>query len=73
LDLTQAAGYSTRGALPHHNEIAVDDQSLSADHKLYRATANGPDDRQAFTNQFRWRKNTAIQHIRKALLENYHP
>jgi len=73
LKLAQAADYNTRGALPHHNEIAVDDQNISADHKLYRATATGPDDRQAFANQFRWRKNTAIQHIQKALLDNYHP
>lgn len=73
VDLVQAADYNTRGALPHHNEIAVDDHSLSTDHKLYRPTASGPDDRQAFANQFRWRKNTAIQHIQKALVENYHP
>jgi hypothetical protein len=72
LDLTQAANYSTRGALPHHNEIAVDDPSVSADHKLYRAIASGPADPQAYANQFRWRKNTAIQHIQKALLDNYH-
>jgi hypothetical protein len=38
----------------------VDDQNISAGHKLYRATANGPGDRQAFANQFRWRNNTAI-------------
>ncbi len=72
LDLVQAADYNTRGALPHHNEIAVDDQNISSNHKLYRATANSPGDRQAFVNQFRWRKNTAIQHIQKALLDNYH-
>ena len=73
VDLAQAPDYKTRGALPHHNEIAVDDQTISAGHKLYRATANGPDDRLAFGNQFRWRKNTAIQHIQKALFDNYHP
>ena len=73
LELAQAPDYSTRGGLPHHNEIAVDDQKISSGHKLYRATAKGPDDRQAFANQFRWRKNTAIQHIQKALLANYHP
>jgi hypothetical protein len=73
LDLAQAADYNTRGALPHHNEIAVDDQTITPDHKLYRATASGPDDRQAFDNQFRWRKNTAVQHIQNALSDNYHP
>jgi hypothetical protein len=73
LALTKAADYSTRGALPHHNEIAVDDQNISAGHKLYRGTATGLGDRQAFANQFRWRKNTAIAHIQQALAENYHP
>ena len=71
--LAQAADYSRRGALPHHNEIAVDVQNMPSSHKLYRATANGPADRQAFANQFRWRKNTAIAHIQQALAENYHP
>ncbi len=73
LELVQAVDYNTRGALPHHNEIAVDDQSIPSSHKLYRTTANGLDDRQAFTNQFRWRKNTAIAHIQQALADNYHP
>jgi len=59
--------------LPHHNEIAVDDQNISTGHKLYRGTATGPADRQAFANQFRWRKNTAIAHIQQALADNYHP
>jgi len=54
-------------------EIAVDDQNISTGHKLYRGTATGPSDRQAFANQFRWRKNTAIAHIQKVLLDNYHP
>jgi hypothetical protein len=73
LELTQATDYKTRGALPHHNEIAVDDQTIPSSHKLYRATANGQDDRQAFTNQFRWRKNTAVAHIQQVLAANYHP
>jgi len=73
LELVQAADYNARGALPHHNEIAVDDQTITSDHRLYRATASGPVDRQAFANQFRWRKNTAIQHIQKVLNDNYHP
>jgi hypothetical protein len=70
-DLVQALDYNTRGALPHHNEIAVDDENMPSSHKLYRGTANGPDDRQAFANQFRWRKNTAIAHIQQALADNY--
>jgi hypothetical protein len=69
--LTTAADFRSRGALPHHNEIAVDEQSMSNRHKLYRASSRGPDDRQAYANQFRWRVNTAIQHIRKAFLDNW--
>lgn len=71
--LVQAADYAMRGSLPHHDEIAVDDQSPGKRHKLYRATAAGPADRQAYANQFRWRVNTAVQHVRKALQDNYHP
>lgn len=73
LDLAQAPDYNTRGALPHHNEIAVDDSATPSYHTLYRATASGPDDRGAFANQFRWRENTAIAHIQQALAANYHP
>lgn len=71
LELTRAADYHTRGALPHHNEIAVDNQTMPSSHKLYRAKAGGLADRQVFANQFRWRENTAIQHIQKALANNY--
>jgi hypothetical protein len=73
LDLTQAPDYNPRGALPHHNEIAVDDRTMPSSHKLYQGTSHDMEDRQAFTNQFRWRKNTAISHIQQALADNYHP
>ena len=69
--LAQAADFKTRGALPHHNEIAVDDATMDPKHVLYSATSAGPTDRNAYANQFRWRMNAAIQHIQKALLENY--
>jgi hypothetical protein len=72
-DLPQTPGYSNRGALPHHNEIAVDDSTPASAHRLYRQNITSADDRQSYANQFRWRKNTAIQHIRKALADNYHP
>lgn len=71
--LAQAPDFKTRGALPHHNEIAVDDATMGSKHKLYSASSYGPTDRKAYANQFRWRVNTAIQHIQKALLDNYHP
>ena len=72
-DLAQAPDFRNRGALPHHNEIAVDGSTMASRHKLYSPTSSGPADRKAYANQFRWRVNTAIQHIQKALLDNYHP
>jgi hypothetical protein len=71
--LAQAPDFPTRGALPHHDEIAVDDSSRASRHKLYKAKSSGPTDRQAYANQFRWRRNTAIRHIHQALADNYHP
>jgi hypothetical protein len=44
---------------------------MSKKHKLYRAASAGPADRQAYANQFRWRKTTAIQHIQQVLADNY--
>ena len=71
--LAQSSDFKNRGALPHHNEIAVDSERPDSRHKLYRANSSGPTDRNAYANQFRWRVNTAIRHIEKALLDNYQP
>ncbi len=71
--LAQAPGFAARGSLPHHDEIAVDDRAMGKRHKLYQSTSSGPADRRAFANQFRWRVNTAVQHVRQALQDNYHP
>lgn len=68
--LPNAPDYAWRGALPHHNEIAVDGASRERKHLLYSDKSSGPADRQCFANQFRWRKNAAIAHLRKAFLEN---
>jgi hypothetical protein len=72
-DLGRTPGFSLRGGLPHHNEIAVDDESFSDEHILY-ANKSSPDasDRTAYINQFRWRKQTAINHIRSEFLKNWH-
>lgn len=67
--LVNTPGSSLRSAVPHHDEIAVDSETPGKRHKLYTSNSNGPADRQAFANQFRWRMNTATQHIRKAFLE----
>jgi hypothetical protein len=50
----------------------VDDQTRGKHHKLYGKTATGPTDRQAYAYQFRWGKNSAIQHIQQASDDNYH-
>ena len=71
--LAHAPDFAVRGSLPHHDEIAVDDQAMGKRHKLYGPTSAGPTDRRAYANQFRWRVNTAVQHVRQALLDNYHP
>jgi hypothetical protein len=70
VELSQAPGYAVRGSLPRHDEIAVDDTSMGKQHRLYAAKSSGPADRGAYANQFRWRVNTAIQHVRQAFLDN---
>jgi hypothetical protein len=47
-----------RGALPHHDEIAVDAPDPSHAHRLYDVTS--------YRQQFQWRVATAIRHIRQA-------
>ncbi len=70
--LSSAPDYRPRGLLPHHNEIAVDSATPAKEHRLYQTGLNPePDDRSAFANQFRWRMNTAIDHIRQAFDENW--
>jgi hypothetical protein len=66
ISLASAADFKFRGSLPHHDEIAVDAETMKDRHKLYSANSSGPDDRHAYANQFLWRKNTAVQHIRQA-------
>jgi hypothetical protein len=73
LVLSSAPDYKVRGLLPHRNEIAVDSGTPGKEHRLYSDAPNPtPDDRNAFTNQFRWRVNTAIAHIRQAFDDNGH-
>lgn len=64
------AGFAVKGSLPHHNEIAVDSESIEDHHRLYRQVSSGPADRLAYDNQFRWRTQTAIEHIRQAFTDN---
>ena len=71
--LSSAPDYKVRGLLPHHNEIAIDATTPFQEHQLYSTAPNvAPDDRSAYANQFRWRVNTAIAHIRQAFDANWH-
>ncbi|HYK89488.1 MAG TPA: transglutaminase domain-containing protein [Acidobacteriota bacterium] len=67
--LRNEQGFSDRGSLPHHNQIAVDDTVPGAQHCLYSAEAGQA--RMSFDYQLKWRKNTAILHVRKAFTDNF--
>ncbi len=53
--LYERSDYEWRTRLPHHNEIAVDEQRPAATHKLY--------DADQYTKQFTLRTNSAIKHM----------
>jgi hypothetical protein len=61
--LTQAKGFAVKGALPHHNEIAVDDET--GNNALY--------DQNTFVSQYRIRKDAAVRHIRQSFVNNWNP
>jgi hypothetical protein len=70
-NLLTMPGFNKRGWVPHHNEIAVDDVKKDDIHRLYKPGDNPVrNDKLAYANQFKWRKNAAIQHIRKVYTEN---
>jgi hypothetical protein len=72
-ELQRAPGFADRGSLPHHNQIAVDQEAKAPEHRLYtdaERTSNLTDP-MSHENQFLWRKNTAILHIRKAFVDNF--
>jgi hypothetical protein len=71
ISLAGAPDFAVRGSLPHHDEIAVDAATPGKRHQLYSPGGSGLDDRQAYANQFRWRVNTAIQHIKQSFLDNW--
>ncbi len=50
-----------RGALPHHDEIAVDSADRSDAHRLFRDVAT-------YRQQFEWRVDSAVRHVREAYL-----
>lgn len=61
--LKAGKGFSLRGALPHHNEIAVDEDKGS--NILY--------DHTKFATQYKLRKDAAVRHIQQAFVENWKP
>lgn len=69
--LRNAPGFADRGSLPHHNQIAVDDNTPGDQHCLYTGEKDGDTDRMAYANHIKWRKNTAILHVRKAFEDNF--
>jgi hypothetical protein len=56
--LRSAPDFDMRTCLPHHNEIAVDDQNMPAGHVLYGKQAE-------YGAAFESRKKAAVDHIRK--------
>ena len=59
------------GALPHHNEIAVDEfpkKMAKADYKIQKLY-----DPPTYARQFTYRYNTARNHILKVFSENWSP
>ena len=63
--LEQSASFKQRGSLPHHNEIAVDEDTKSDAHILYSS-----DD---YVEQYGLRYNAAVRHIRQAFQDNWNP
>ena len=61
--LSREKGFGLRGSLPHHNEIAVDEDQ--GKNKLY--------DSDSFAAQYLLRKDAAVRHIRQAFADNWKP
>ena len=60
---TNAKDFAQRGALPHHNEIAVDDDKPGTAHRLYS--------KDEYKKQYEMRRDAAVRHIRQAFTENW--
>jgi hypothetical protein len=69
--LRNAPGFADHGSLPYHNQIAVDDNTPGDQHCLYAAKKDDDTHRMTYANQIKWRKNTAILHVRKAFEDNF--
>ena len=72
-DLENAGDFALRGSLPHHDEIAVDDEARSSAHHLYPDSTFDGQTRVSYANQFWWRRNAAREHIRTEFRNNWRP
>ena len=71
-ELQNQRDFPRRGALPHHDEIAVDQKKPGTGHSLYSAARSDRSDRMSYANQFRWRFNTACAHLRAEFQAHWH-
>jgi len=68
-ELEEREDFCKRGSVPHHNEIAVDSEKIGSN-KLYSKSTTDRMDPKSYSNQFKWRKNSAIRHIRQAFSDS---
>jgi len=61
--LQEQTGFNLRGALPHHNEIAVDEDQPASEHILYKG-----DD---YAQQYKYRYDATVRHIRDVFQNNW--
>jgi hypothetical protein len=64
-DFWKLPKWRERTLLPRHDDIAVDCANRPSYHRLY--SDSSPMARQIYSNQYRWRKNAAIEHVRQAV------
>lgn len=65
-DLLKDTDFQSRGLLPHHNEIAVDEETPKKEHILYS-------DDKMYTKQYQLRYDAAVRHIREAFKKQWKP
>jgi hypothetical protein len=65
-DLLKKKDFPGRGLLPHHNEIAVDEDTRGKAHILYS-------DNKIYAEQYRLRYDAAVRHIRDAFVKHWKP
>ena len=65
-DLLKARDFPSRGLLPHHNEIAVDEDTRGKEHVLYA-------DNKVYAEQYRLRYDAAARHIGEAFKKHWKP